>query len=121
MKYSEILDDVLAGKWVRTNPNCEWIRMGEEGVFYDEAGCKTNIRRNTYTFKTWEVKPDEIYVWGVSKGDDGKYVSYLGNEFLCDFTLESNPSHNVVRYSGRPLFPTDKPQKYKLVPVEDEG
>jgi len=123
MKYSEILEDVLAGKCVRTNPNGKWIKMGEEGVFYDEAGCKTNIRRDTYDFETWEVKPDEIYIWGFTDASHVNCVECFSFREIKTPLLgaDNHTLFALQRLQGEsPLFPTDKPQKYKLVPVEDD-
>lgn len=59
MKYADILPDVLAGKWVRNHQNLErWLKMDENGHWHTEDGTMVDLPRNSYSFDTWEVKPE---------------------------------------------------------------
>ena len=50
MKYSEILVDVLAGKWVRFFKNGDqWLRMSLNGEWYNERGLIFEIPRESYS------------------------------------------------------------------------
>jgi hypothetical protein len=72
--------------------------------------------------KVWEVepeKPEDIFIWGVCQ-ENGNSVLFskppcktnVGWTLLSDiFPGKSLPKN---------IFPTDKPQKFKLVPVEEE-
>ncbi len=74
MKYSEILPDVLAGKWVRHKPNHEWFMMSESGIFVKGGKTLVSIDRNSYDLDTWEVKPEIIYVFYDKRGIDSGYI-----------------------------------------------
>lgn len=59
MKYKNILDDVLAGKFVRDIDVRKWFRMKRDGTFEDEDGnFYKGIVRAEYDSDTWEVKQD---------------------------------------------------------------
>lgn len=121
MKYQDILPDVLTGKWVRHKFNHPWYRMDYSGVFLKkgEIGERTiPLERNDYLLDTWEVKPDEpeeIYVWGMSRPlSDNEYETFISIDPYF-------PNENLTRIvSENPLFPIGKPQKYKLIPVDEE-
>ena len=118
MKYAEILPDVLAGNYVKIESREPWIRMDNNGRFYIKGGMIANITLDMYKLNTWEVKPEEIHVLGMSKlsGERNDYTSYV--------TVDINHNDQRVEYpvcGMKAYFPTDKPQKYKLVPItEDE-
>ena len=43
MNYSEILPDVLAGKWIRIEPERSWIRMKSNGDWIDDQGDEIRV------------------------------------------------------------------------------
>ncbi len=66
----------------------------------------------------WEVEEAPIYVWGACDGDDDSFI-YNSKPEIND-NREWCPIRGGELYFGKvSLFPKDKPQKYKLVPVED--
>ena len=116
MKYSEILQDVLAGKFVRQCKTCRWIILKESGMWDDGPHNPDFVlEKRDYAIDTWEVKqdPEEIFVWGRSLTIDGKEESIIS--LSSDFPID-----NVAFCEKADLFPSAKPQKYKLVPVEEE-
>ena len=134
MKYKDILEDVLAGKWFRQKPKAAWLKMCENGQLvneYDQFGIV--IPKVEYDLDTWEIKPDipeDIYVWGVSIGTDAEgYDTYLLKDktfTLCDpkivpdvFKAKVGTSI-LLKEDGKALLSKSKPQKYKLIPVDEE-
>jgi hypothetical protein len=61
MKYSEILDDVISGKWVRANKDSPWIYMdNEKGLWFEDGNTSACIvPRKSYSLNTWEVKEED--------------------------------------------------------------
>lgn len=134
MKYKDILEDVLEGKWVRPHKGSAWVRMIGDGRFEDERGNAFIMYKSQYKHDTWEVKPDipeEIYVWGVSIGtDDEGYDTYLlkdktftlrDPETVSDIFKAKAGTSILLKEDGKALLSKSKPQKYKLVPVDEEG
>jgi len=67
-----------------------------------------------------KVEPKEIYVWGACDDD--------GNSWLFDKKPEKgallweHPSGHAIyamQFQENNLFPKDKPQKFKLAPVDE--
>lgn len=60
----------------------------------------------------WEIEPEPIYVWGIG--------CYLHRDLpvIDSYTTPDSPCFS---YNNDNLFPKDKPQKFKLVLVEDYG
>ncbi len=58
MKYKDILDDVLAGKWVKIiyKDSSGWIKMLENGVWIDEKEKPILMTRECYAYPEWEVR-----------------------------------------------------------------
>jgi hypothetical protein len=66
--------------------------------------------------KVWEVEPVSVYVWGVCDPD--------GRSLIFPEKPEKVGSYEKWRMAAgsaipRNFFPKDKPQKFKLVAVED--
>lgn len=97
----------------------------ETGQLEDEEGNKIAwpyLERQKE--KNWIVEPSPIFVWGVCDADGNssvfrnkpkltKNIDYPGSSWV-------EPDSGGTALCGmRDLFPKDKPQKFKLVPVED--
>ncbi len=117
MKYKDILEDILAGKLVRYNSDCKWMRMKESGMWdNDHHNLDFAIEREVYDLDTWEVKLEEIYVWGATNDNGNSCIHTTHPEKIHDYWL----SGNAITLSEKGVFPADKPQKYKLIPVEED-
>ena len=103
MKYEEILPDVLAGRWVRTNISGDWIKMRDIGAFQDEYDAKVTILRDTYELHTWETRPEEII--GVVSVTEVNMCRRERSSAIIEMKIESE---TFPMYGGR----------YKLIPVE---
>ncbi len=118
MKYKDIIEDVLSGKFARHSKNRDWVMMDEYGNWINEHGKSVIISRTLLSLDTWEVKlePEEIYVWGKTFWIDGKPENLISekNEFPADNVLQINGKGGAVS------FGEDKPRKYKLIPVDEE-
>lgn len=124
MRYQDILPDVLKGKWVRQEESAEWMKMNTFGHFHYNKGTDPPIvNRKDYERDTWEVKPDEpeeIYVWGVSRKCFGDIVtSFLSTEKEA-VTADPVPTPLTVAVCRENVFSLGKPQKYKLIPVDED-
>lgn len=135
MNYSEILPDVLAGKWVREKEDRPWVRMTENGNWVtdnphlikrddvglgksnSDSGIPTTIGREVFNLDTWEVKKEIIYIWGACDEDGTPYI-YPGKPIKKD-GREWEFDDALIIKSNDNLFPKNKPQKYKLVPVDE--
>ena len=62
----------------------------------------------------WEIEPEVIYIWGV-RDDDGSANIFKGEPIKKEGKWWENTSGGVYK-----IFPKDKPQKYKLIPVEED-
>lgn len=71
--------------------------------------------------KAWEVEPVEIIVWGACE-DDGASFLHGGFPYRHEGGWICNDIEGGLTpiLNQKNLFPKDKPQKYKLVPVDDE-
>jgi len=106
MRYHEIIEDILAGKLVRNTMHSEkWFKMGNDGVFYTNDRVPASWAPDLQALKqaTWEVKPEEIYIWGVTNAR-GTFIAFD----------EKSETH----FTEKEIFPSKK-QKYRLVPIED--
>ena len=118
MKYKDILEDVLAGKLVKSTKTARWFKMNQGGSFEYEDGSRANIARHTFKFDTWEVKPDEseeIYVWGWTKPSSDMFY-----ETLISTDGDFSDKDGLIIESEKPFMPLGRPKKYKLIPVEKE-
>jgi len=132
MKYSEILEDVLDGKWVKACKSHRWQRLREDGLWdmYPPAkvpeGCVEHeciinekegepkpMSPHFMRQDNWEVRPDDIHVWGVCDSDG---ISCI---FEAEPVKNGGRWQDMVSEVGKNLFSKDKPQKFKLVPVEE--
>lgn len=123
MKYQDILPDVLAGKIVRQSPDLPWMRMKRSGMWDidDEHSPETVLKKEAYLVNTWEVKPQEIYVWGVchKSGKSEIYSKEPVHGSPRDWV--SDQASEWLEFGGeKNLFPKDRPQKFKLIPVNEE-
>lgn len=114
MKYSEILPAVLDGKWVRVSENGRWLQMDQAGEWSIEEGQEVQVSRDLYSLDTWEVKPEDTYVWGTSGSINNNTIHTL--QFR-----HGGKSFNLNVNAGKdsPMVFPKRYQKYKLVPVED--
>jgi len=83
----------------------------------DDNACwwpDANLRES----RIWEIETETIYVWGQSRKDGSSYL-YIGNEDGKD-SIKVNINVHVAFFDKLNLFPIDKPQKFRLVPVDDE-
>ncbi len=119
MKYKDILDDVLAGKWFRLKSGCDWVRMDENGRYENMEGTYMYFTRNDHQQDTWGVKPEDTYVWGATddNGNSFLYAEKPTKENLDHFYVDSG---DCMQVTSTKQLPKDKPQKYKLVPVEED-
>jgi len=117
MNYSEILPDVLEGKWVRFNSEDPWMEMDYGSGKFVSDGKVVTVPRPAYGFDTWEVKPgqEEIYVMAFSEEcTGGVYDSFIYGSPEKEVSAISR-----IRYGGKPIFPVGKITKYKLIPVDE--
>ena len=129
MKYKDILTDVLAGKWIRnTQFSKKWYIMADDGTFYDNTDLSVpdtahwTPGKHHYNQDTWEVKPSEVYVWGVCN-KDGKSELYTEKpeiDGVKDWAGNSLHAWCCIEFKEKNLFTIDNLKKYKLVPVEEE-
>ena len=124
MKFKEICDTVFEGKWVRWHKDDEWVRFQPDGTWKDERGIDVIINRAVFAGDQWEVKPIEIFVWGVCYEHDNN--SYIFSEEPKKDTMGVYQAVGEDDFILKPftipihgLFSTNKPQKYKLVPVDE--
>ena len=135
MKYQDILPDVLAGKLVRhtiegtlleslNGKPGAWLKMESDGKWTNtDTGCSFDLKRDVYLLDTWEVKsdePEEIYVWVASRSSS---VNEWSNYISMAPQINNGPlnaSYSMVTRTEKPLFNTGIPQKYKLIPVDEE-
>ena len=114
MKYTEAHAAAIEGKFIRVVYTHVWSTMKEDGEWIGENGL---IVRNPTLFEikkdTWEIKPQEIFVWGIKN-------SVTGNDYLYRKHPEDSMQLSDQMPMGNANFPKDKPQKYKLVPVNDD-
>jgi hypothetical protein len=73
--------------------------------------------------KAWEVEPEEVYFYGVcdDNGESWLHVEEPQKDQGIGKWVVIRTEINIPAKSDLPknLFPKDKPQKYKLVAVED--
>ncbi len=125
MKYQDILPDVLAGKWVRPLNHkvfdYPWLRMKDDGFWEDESNMNHGVEKDCYSLSEWEVKLEEIYVWGVCH-KSGKSEIYSKKPYPGSPRdwVSDQPSEWLEFGGKKNLFPTNKPQKYKLILVDEE-
>lgn len=96
-------------------------------ISYDGRDLRDNYK-NTVKWPTieqqkeqkWEIAPEEIYLYGACD-DDGESCLYLNKpskkDIVWDFT--SDHEEEIITLSQNNLFLKNKPQKFKLVLVED--
>lgn len=115
MEFKEAYEAAKAGKHIRSNVNdSDWLMAGIEGrLICVESKINVNIDHVCYTWDTWQVKPEEIFVWGVSHGSCG-YLGINRGQTIGIKEPYIEIEHNKFN------FPTDKPQKFQLVPVEED-
>ena len=74
----------------------------------------------------WKIKPKvdekkDVFVWGACDGDGDSYL--YKEKPIYDATLyswkEEIGDDNMIEFEKGNLFPKDKPQKYKVVPVDE--
>lgn len=80
MKYKEILDDVLDGKFVSPTFGGTWIKMRDDGLWEAENGTILDVPKRYYSSDTWVVlvKPKEPNPSETIEFNDG-----LDDEELC--------------------------------------
>jgi len=71
--------------------------------------------------KIWEVEPEEIYVWGKCDDDNDSWIYTHGipKSHLDNTIVPCEDLDGTGCCFKKGLFPTDKFQKFKLVPVEE--
>lgn len=71
----------------------------------------------------WRIKPKEekeIFVWGVCDSDGESYIFENKPSRHASGTWDVGINdQNIIEIYAPNLFPKDKPQKFKLVPVDD--
>lgn len=111
MKFKEICDEVFNGEWCKWHKDDEYVRLSRFGKWFDQKGCEIEINRACFKNNTWFLKPS-IYVWGVC---DDNGVSIIFEDKPERIGGEWENEKNDIDPN---LFPKDKPQKFKLVPVD---
>jgi len=104
------------GRW-----SSQWNKVGNDDgrpFLKTEAGYKWWPSLEDQKAEIWEVEPEEIYVWGVCDNDGKSYI-YKNKPRKTETIWEETRLDNLIGLASNNLFPTDKPQKFKLVPVED--
>jgi len=72
----------------------------------------------TQQAKIWEVEEVPIYVWGVCDNNGDSWI-YDSKPIKVGVIWEDDDGYTSTRLEDSDLFPKNKPQKFKLVPVED--
>lgn len=114
-RYQDILPEILKGREYR-HDGSDWMIMESDGsVSSIESGVILEYSEWVIKFivsNKWELKPEEIYVWG-SCDEDGESFIYCEEPIReADYwTLTSNKSLQLEDQ----LFPKDKPKRYRLV------
>jgi hypothetical protein len=79
-------------------------------------------RKGKWRVKPEEVEEEDVFVWGVCDQDDGSSKVFAVSP-NCSGGVWHDPDNVSDKMSAdfeeRNLFPKDKPQKYKLVKVDD--
>lgn len=135
MKFEEVLSDALDGKWVRPHASHRWKKLREDGLWdtYPPSkkptcceGLDCCIEEKEVEPKPmsphflrqdkWEVKPEEIIIWG-SCDEDGRSFIHYDMERIGGGGGITNVKHHEIPVKN--LFLSDNPRKYKIFPVED--
>ncbi len=102
MKYSEILPDVIAGKWVRNNKKHMWMVMNEKGLWSTSSDATGGpISREAYELDTWEVKPYKYSYTAIKKEPPMNLLQAVeqGKIVGDDMVILKNPSEEL-RYNS---------------------
>jgi len=125
LRFLEALDRVIGtdkriryqGKHPYTTIEWSFYGMSEDERPYLEVknGGRWWPNMEVQTEKSWEVKPAKIelkpiHVWG--------FCDHLGESWLAK--SKEYGSETSLNLPTNDLFPKNKLQKYKLIPVEDE-
>ena len=110
-------------------------RMRREGetywmVFYSEDGTE-GLKNEVGTFikwptieehkaEIWEVEDEVLYMWAYSSKEGDNRVVFKRPIQCSDEEYGEAWEPSLDSGLSSYAFPTDKPQKFKLVPVEDE-
>ncbi len=71
------------------------------------------------TAEMWEIEPEPIYVWGACDSDNLCFLHSDKPELNDDGDWSADKG-SELHFKENNIFPKNKPQKYKLEPVEDE-
>lgn len=118
MEFKEAFEAAKKGKSIRLNCAAAWLFLNEDTYLYkDKVGQKmADLAPGHYIMDTWEIKPEEFYVWGACDTDGSNFlfiVEPTEKDEVGDWKSDGEciPAENMT-------FPKDKPQKYKLVLME---
>ncbi len=70
--------------------------------------------------KTTGEKPKEKIVWGACDNNGSSYLyGYCPYRERTGGWMCDEPDGDLMKLESNDLFPSDQPQKYKLVPVDE--
>ena len=114
MEFKEALEAAQKGKLISTGANDRWAKKVGD-YWHDEKGNQINWIPEVYISDTWRVRKEDIYIWASCDSDGLSVISSKEDDVTLIFGEHRRPCSNLENN----LFPKDKPQKYKLVPVEE--
>lgn len=119
MEFKEAHEAMKNEKFIRPASNYSWRKIDINDCWLDENEKLTSVSWpiRVYTWDTWEIKPEEIFIWGVCSHDG---VSHLSSEKPrnAGTILEWISNYPKTPFKNN-MFPNGDPQKYILVPVDD--
>lgn len=95
MKFKDILDAALDGKAVRRNKNDDWMYLGANGVWFTgDVAILDPISIVEMKLDTWEIRQDEICVYGLCDSDGLSVLSSTKDEPTFIFGENRRPCLN---------------------------
>lgn len=136
--FPEAFVAALEGKKIDIYPGENWSRYVGQFLRDSHGGRAALVDQNDKYWwptseqikgKWWietveQKKEPEVFVWGFCAGPHNS--SFLMTKYPCDDITSGDwqdhigdDGSNILELYSERLFPKDKPQKFKLVPVED--
>ena len=110
IKYTGDKPEIIYSGWA--------IYNADEGNLEDTNGTFISWPPTAYQKEIiWEIEDEPIYVWG--KCDDDN-VSLIFTDSKAEIPKSDSEYDDIAFCEKEGLFPKDKPQKFRLVPVEDK-
>ncbi len=122
-RFLEALDKIVG-----TNKRVRCVLVGKDNAWQTYSnGCLRNSQNNELWWPSvnkqkaqiWEVEEEPIYVWGACDSDNLSFLHSDKPELNDDGDWSADKG-SELHFKENNIFPKNKPQKYKLEPVEED-